>query len=366
MSMHEEERTISPPPRARRSAAGISPPRYQHPLDARAVAALRNSAGLEDLVRLFSQHYHERYARLANVASRVRVGPTQFAGLYELYRGCCTRLGVLPEPELYVGHEFNAFTAGIERPFVMLGSSLAGSCTPTELEFVIGHELGHVRLRHVLYHQIADWGPRLIGQVPLIGRLLGTGLRLALSEWSRAAEFSADRAGLLACQDLDAALRVLMKLSGVPTERYGGMDLAAFLEQARELTALDDDWMGYLIRTMSEVGMTHPWTVLRAAEIKRWHDSGESEALLAEGVPARSGEESSDVLLPAALGFRCPVCRDAVPAMDRFCSRCGAPVGEADRLRPCPACQGACEPGLVFCEECGSKLHANGCERSQS
>jgi len=349
-----------PVQRPRRSAAGISPPRYQHPLDAKAVASLRNSAGLEDLVRLFSQHYHERYARLSNVAARVRVGPRQFPELHESYVGCCTRLGVRPEPELYVGHDFNAFTAGIARPYVMLGSILVSCCTPTELEFVIGHELGHVRLRHVLYHQIGEWGPRLIGQVPVIGRLLGAGLQLGLFEWSRAAEFSADRAGLLACQDVEAALSLLMKLSGVPGAYHDRMNLSAFVEQARELADLDDSWMGYMIRTVSEGTMTHPWTVLRAAEIQRWHGSGEYGALLEESDPSWTGNDKAEVLLPAPLGFRCPVCHDGVAAVDRFCSRCGAPVGAADRLQTCPKCEGECEPGLRFCEECGSSLLAKG------
>jgi Zn-dependent protease with chaperone function len=355
-----------PPTRTRHSLAGVSPPRYQHPLDRQAVAALRNSAGLEDLVRLFSQHYHERYARLANVAGSIRIGPRQLPALYESYRGCCARLGVRPEPELFLGHGFNAWTAGIQSPYVMLGGGLVSACTPAELEFIIGHELGHIRFCHVLYHQIGEGAPRLVGQVPLIGRLLGTGVHLALFEWSRAAEFSADRAGLMACQDADAAVSVMMKLSGLPAAYFKQANPAAFLEQARDLDTLDDNFMGYLVRTSSEMGMTHPWTVVRAAEVRRWHDGPEYGALLAETDLSPATGVTGDVLLPAPPGFRCPVCRDAVAAADRFCSRCGAPVGEADRLVRCTVCRNECEPGLKFCEECGSHLELSRAGRAES
>jgi Zn-dependent protease with chaperone function len=38
-----------------------------------------------------------------------------------------------------------------------------------------------------------------------IGRLVTMGIQVALMEWSRRAEFSADRAGLLAIQSIEAS-----------------------------------------------------------------------------------------------------------------------------------------------------------------
>jgi Zn-dependent protease with chaperone function len=339
-------------PRFRPSVAGISPTRYQHPLDRQTLATLRESAGLEDLIRWFSQNYHERYARLANVAGRVRIDTKQVPDLHALFRGCCARLGVRPEPEFYIEPGFNAWTSGVQNPYVMLGGATVSILTTPELEFVMGHELGHIRYRHVLYHQMAAWAPGLAGKVPLIGGLLGKGLELALFEWSRAAEYSADRAGLLACQDVDAVVKAMMKLSGMPFAYYSQMDPAAFIEQAQGLDALDEDWMGYLVRTLSEADMTHPWTVLRAAEIRRWHDCDEYTSLLAEGTSTEACVAETELFLPSPPGYRCPICRDAVPAIDRFCSHCGSPVGDVNRIRHCPNCEIESEPGSQFCQQC--------------
>src|SRR4029453_16619151 len=47
-----------------------------------------------------------------------------------------------------------------------------------------------------------------------VGSVVLMGIVAALREWWRKAELSADRAGLLACQDPAASLRLSMKLAG--------------------------------------------------------------------------------------------------------------------------------------------------------
>ena len=61
-------------------------------------------------------------------------------------------------PDLYIapGH-INAFTAGTEKPLIVVHSGAIDSLTDDELLFVIAHELGHVKSGHVLYYQIAQF-----------------------------------------------------------------------------------------------------------------------------------------------------------------------------------------------------------------
>ena len=66
----------------------------------------------------------------------------------------------------------------------------------------------------------------LIGQATLgIGSLLGQGLVIALNDWFRKAELTADRAGLLCVQDIEPCLRTFMKLAGGARRLYEEMDL---------------------------------------------------------------------------------------------------------------------------------------------
>jgi len=111
-------------------------------------------------------------------------------------------------------------------------------------------------------------------------------------EWWRKAELSADRAGLLAGQDPAASLRLLMKLAG------GGdlsqIDTAAFLEQAAEYEGGGD-----LRDSIHKLGMTawstHPVPVARAAELRRWVDSGEYGRILGGDYPRRDSDGNASV-----------------------------------------------------------------------
>ena len=59
---------------------------------------------------------------------------------------------------------------------------------------------------------------------------LSVGVRLALSRWHRAAEITADRAGLLCCGDLERAGRAMLRMS---LGRTPDIDVATYLEQLR-------------------------------------------------------------------------------------------------------------------------------------
>ncbi|HLN52029.1 MAG: SPFH domain-containing protein [Thermoplasmata archaeon] len=52
----------------------------------------------------------------------------------------------------------------------------------------------------------------------------------------------------------------------------------------------------------------------------------------------------------------CPKCNALVPAGNRFCPSCGAPVGAAANTVPCPKCGQPTVPGAKFCPSCGASL----------
>ena len=109
----------------------------------------------------------------------------------------------------------------------------------------------------------------------------------ALLEWQRKSELSGDRAGLLCAQDFDAAIRVEMKLAG--GHRVDKLDSQAFLAQARDYERAGDMRDGVLKLLNLEM-QTHPFSVLRAAALTQWVDSGDYGAILAGDYPRRGDE----------------------------------------------------------------------------
>ena len=93
----------------------------------------------------------------------------------------------------------------------------------------------------------------------------------ALHEWSRKAELSADRAGLLATQDPATATRVHMQLaSGGHLE---DLDATSFFAQGQEYD--DSDLRDSVLKLLLIENRSHLFLVSRATELRRWVDSGD-------------------------------------------------------------------------------------------
>jgi Zn-dependent protease with chaperone function len=114
----------------------------------------------------------------------------------------CTTLGV-DMPELYVQQNpvVNAFTGGVERPVIVLHSSLIERLTDEETLAVIAHEVGHIHAEHVLYltaarllEALANAALAASPLTALIQTILSGTMRSALLAWARRAELSCDRA----------------------------------------------------------------------------------------------------------------------------------------------------------------------------
>jgi Zn-dependent protease with chaperone function len=313
---------------SRKRVAPISPARYRHPLDQQATRALQGTLAFEEVARRISEAIPERHFRLENAASRLRVGPDQLPELYALYQACVRRMGIHPEPPLYLGNGgMNARTAGVEQPFLVLDDLLVATLSPRELEFVIGHELGHIQFDHLLYLMVAALlkvPGSVLGQIPVVGPLLTRGLDLALFEWMRKAELSCDRAGLLCCQDPVAANRLMMRFAGVPTSLLDRANPEAFLRQHDALEGQLQDLFSRLSHLVSTAQRSHPHVVVRAHELNAWVERGEYAALLSECGPEVVGGEGVPPMR------RCRRCGASMSEHRAFCESCGFSMGERE------------------------------------
>jgi hypothetical protein len=210
-------------------------------------------------------------------------------------------------PELYVAaNPFpNAITIGMDKAFIVISSGLVDLLDDEELRFVLGHEMGHVLSGHAVYQTMLQRLIRLSAVLTAIP-LGGLGVRAimaALMEWSRKAELSADRAGLLATQDPAVAFRVQMKTaSGGHLE---DLDPTSFFAQGAEYDA-SGDLRDSLMKIMLIEAQSHPFAVVRATQLRRWVDSGQYTAVLAGDYPRRAGDADaklSDAAQEAARSY---------------------------------------------------------------
>lgn len=161
----------------------------------------------------------------------------------------------------------NAYTFGLDDPkVVVLYATLLKVMDEDELRFIIGHELGHVRLGHTRLNSLVGG----MAGIPSASAASAV-LTLAFLSWNRACEYSADRAGLLACGKPEKAITALIKLVAGPQALTSqGLQLAY-----RQIDAEDDTFLGNL----SEAFGTHPMVIRRIQELRRYAASPEYRRL---------------------------------------------------------------------------------------
>src|SRR3954466_10859298 len=272
----DDESTERTPVRRRVTLTGISSRAWEHPADRGALAALRELRGFDDVLKALSGLWNERALRLEYLGSAIRVSDRQYPRVYRLFAEAAATLDVPELPELYVQYDrsINGMCIGMSKPFIVVNSGSLELLDDEELRCMLGHELGHLISGHAVYRTmvliLTDWAVRL-AWLP-VGSIVLRAIVAALMEWWRKAELSADRAGLLSCQDPSASLRLAMKLAGGGDLSEG--DTAAFLEQAGAVDRAGD-LRDSFIKIRMVAGRSHPMPVARAAELRRWIDSGE-------------------------------------------------------------------------------------------
>lgn len=262
---------------------GLKADSFRHPLDLEATNALKQIPGVDLLVRNLLGQLAEQFFYIENIASSILVSDRQLPQYHQLLIEACQVLDLEP-PQLYVRQHPvpNAYTFAMrgKQPFIVMHTSLIDLLTPEEVQAVIAHELGHLKCDHGVYLTLVNLIVLAAGQLPNVGQLLVQTLQAQLLEWVRCAEFTCDRAALLATQDPKVVMSILMKLAGGSPTLASQLNLDAFIEQARAYDNISNTEIGEMLKSAHSSQLTHPVPVLRAREIDRWSSSREYQNLL--------------------------------------------------------------------------------------
>jgi Zn-dependent protease with chaperone function len=200
---------------------------------------------------------YRQITRAGTRGSAVRLSPGQFPDIYAVKDDFARRLNLRRDPEIYLmsgNGTLNAFAAStFGYDFVVIHSELFSNTyerNKDALAFIVGHELGHLRLGHTrLWYQLST---AYVDRVPLLGGFL-----------SRAREFSCDRHGAYLAPRGEEGLVLLAAGRYV----YKEVDVGELLEQAQRFQGF---WP-----VVAQLPQSHPFTVRR---VKVLYDAGFFEA----------------------------------------------------------------------------------------
>ncbi len=187
----------------------------------------------------------------------VRIHERQFGDVYSRVQALSKEMGLKKVPDVFVIQSegaLNAFaTRFLGRDMVVLYSEvfeLAREQGQAELDFIIAHELAHIKRRHV-------WKSIFIlpaGFIPFLAQA-----------YSRSCEYTCDRHAAYTIQNAEAAKRALTLL-GVGKKMYLEVDEEAYREQ------IETESNG--IVWLSEVMSTHPHLPKRVQSIEQFSEQG--------------------------------------------------------------------------------------------
>ncbi|HZZ83869.1 MAG TPA: M48 family metallopeptidase [Anaeromyxobacteraceae bacterium] len=198
------------------------------------------------LLLLSAQALHLAHVR----GNAVRLSARQMPELHARVTAAAERLGLRGAPEAYViqsGGVVNAFAMKLlSRQFVVLNSELVRECAdPRQLDFVVGHEVGHLAAGHLRWNLFL--APYRL--VPWLG-----------AAYSRAREYTCDRCGLAFSGDLEQSMRGLVVLAA-GSRVAGEASLEEFMAQTAETGGF---WMAVF-----ELVSSHPYLCKRVAALRK-------------------------------------------------------------------------------------------------
>ncbi|MFR9674768.1 M48 family metallopeptidase [Streptomyces sp. TR06-5] len=284
------------PGRERRRFPKISSRAYEHPADRSALVALRKLSGFDTVFKALSGLLPERSLRLLYLSDSVRVSDEQFAHLHSMLRDACYILDLPKTPPMYVTQDPKpqAMCVGLDEPIIVVSTGLVELLDEEEMRAVVGHEVGHALSGHSVYRTVLLFLTNLalkVAWIPL-GNMAVMAIVTALREWFRKSELSADRAGLLVGQDLQASMRGLMKLAG--GNHLHEMNVDAFLRQADEYEA-GGDLRDSVLKIMNVLPRSHPFTAVRAAELRKWAATRDYQRIMDGHYPRRGDDDETSV-----------------------------------------------------------------------
>jgi len=243
---------------------------FMHPWDKSALNSLKKIPGLGKATKQMMKYSYEKYVRVNQLGDNIKVTNRTCSYVHDMVCEASKKLGVR-QPSTYLDQNpiVNAYTTCVEEPIIVIQSGLIELCDDDELFAVIAHEMGHIKCEHVLYHMLADFITIFPSLFPL-GNIMAAPLKIALLDWSRKSELSADRLAYIATENKEKLISLLMKLAGGSSKLMDMIDDSDFTSQYSEWESMMQSFGNKVWKFAGTIFRSHPFPIIRACELNSW------------------------------------------------------------------------------------------------
>lgn len=253
----------------------------KHPQDSEVLDGLNKIPFFKGFLNNTIVRIRESYSEIEAYGDGWNITQQSSPQIYGCLKEACGILGVRKTPKLTSEWFYapSSFSVGHDNFRIVISSGSIDLFDEDELLFFIGHELGHYICGHKQYQMLLEalYTPFIDNATV---KMWSTVVKVPLLDWYRKSDFTADRVGLLCCQDIDVALKVMVKRAGLPKKCYNMINTRAFLKQAMDFETQHAGNLDKIVKMLSLRSCEYPWMVQRAAMLYEWYQSGKYKRII--------------------------------------------------------------------------------------
>lgn len=190
--------------------------------------------------------------------------------LYRLYRIAAERVGVEDVVPLYLEMEYSLQTRTVGTDgdcAIIMSSACLTEYSDTQLMALLGYELAHIRYGHIRMLHIHEILDRLMGLLPVVGKLMAEGFKATLLQWRKYADMTADRGAAIAAGSADVVLQTLSQSMGREMDSQG---ISATLNSVPDEKNLELGAVGTAVFQIMMGVIQVPYGMWRMKALKQW------------------------------------------------------------------------------------------------
>ena len=252
---------------------GIQVDSYIHPDEKKAWKLITGAVWLKAFLSWAGSIETRIILKAELLGSAVEASEEKMPELYKNMYKACEVLDYDKKPRIFIVHS-SALRTRIfydDTPLIIVPDYMLGAYDSDMMLFEMGRCVTHLKKEQCQTEML------LLNSVPLLSRIPGVGSIAVpiVCSWIRKAELTADRGGLLACQEQWTAEKTLMRNAGVPAELISRDILPEYHNKVKDISFITG-----LAQGLKQLNKLHNLNNDRILEIARWYSSGEYSSIL--------------------------------------------------------------------------------------
>lgn len=250
---------------------------FMHPEDLAAMKALQKVKAVEKLVSQADEKANQIMVRMMTLGSCVRLTDKNAPHICGLVHTACDIMGYDKIPEIYTRREYSldVTPSGVNQPVIIIPDLALNMLDDKLLYFTVGRAITRFKSNYLKFYMVAQLILLSSGFFPVVS----DAIKILLANWMRKSELTADRGGLLVCQDYKVAMRFLMTKAGMPIKETERVSIPDYIE-ATQIKS-------FLVKAGKEVKTlvnTNGWANDRINELFQWYADGSYDNILEDNL----------------------------------------------------------------------------------